>query len=76
MKVIGLSDATENLKSLLDQVTENNDYVVISREDAEDTVVMSLSQFNGLMETIHLLEKPTNSDHLARSIKQYQSSRR
>jgi len=33
---------------------------------------MSLDQFNGLMETVHLLKSPANAAHLAKSIKQYQ----
>ena len=30
--------------------------------------VMSLDQFNGLMETVHLLKSPANTTHLAQSI--------
>jgi antitoxin YefM len=39
---------------------------------AEMTDVMSLDQFNGLMETVHLLKSPANAAHLAKSIKLYQ----
>ena len=28
---------------------------------AEDAVVMALDQFNGLMETVHLLKSPANA---------------
>ena len=51
------------------------DYTVISRRDAEDAVVMSLEQFNGLMETVHLLRSPANAAHLAKSIEQYRSGK-
>jgi antitoxin YefM len=40
-----------------------------------DAVVMSLDQFNSLMETVHLLTSPANASHLAKSIKQYQSGK-
>ena len=43
--------------------------------DADDAVVMSLDQFNSLMETVHLLKSPANASHLAKSIKQYQSGK-
>ncbi len=73
MRVINFSDARNRLKSVLDQVVEDADYTVISRRDAEDAVVMSLDQFNGLMETVHLLKSPANAAHLAKSIDQYRS---
>jgi len=75
MKVITFSDARNKLKSVLDQVAEDADYTVITRRDAEDAVVMSLDQFNGLMETVHLLKSPANAAHLAKSIKQYRAGK-
>lgn len=73
MRVVNYSDARNRLKNVLDQVVEDADYTIISRRDAEDAVVMSLEQFNGLMETVHLLKSPANAAHLARSIGQYRS---
>ena len=54
-------------------MVEDADYTVICRRDAEDAVVMSLEQFNGLMETVHLLKSPANAAHLVKSIGQYRS---
>lgn len=73
MRVINFSEARNKLKSVLDQVINDADYTIISRRDADDAVVMSLEQFNGLMETVHLLKSPANAAHLAKSIKQYQN---
>ncbi|MDA3938302.1 MAG: type II toxin-antitoxin system Phd/YefM family antitoxin [Spirochaetia bacterium] len=75
MRVINFSDARNRLKNVLDQVTEDADYTVIHRRDADDSVVMSLDHFNGLMETVHLLKSPANAEHLTKSIKQYQSGK-
>jgi len=75
MRVVNFSDARNNLKLVLDQVAQDADYTVITRRDAEDAVVMSLEQFNSLMETFHLLKSPANAAHLAKSIKQYQSGK-
>ena len=71
MRVVNFTDARNRLKSILDQVVNDADYTVISRRDAEDAVVMSLDQFNGLMETVHLLKSPANAAHIAKSVKQY-----
>jgi antitoxin YefM len=75
VRVINFSDARNRLKSVLDQVVEDSDYTIIARRDAEDAVVMSLDQFNGLMETVHLLKSPANAAHLAKSIAQYRSGK-
>jgi antitoxin YefM len=75
MKVINFSEARNHLKSVLDQVVEDADYTIITRRDAPDTVVMSLDQFNGLMETVHLLKTPANARHLQKSIQQYRSGK-
>ena len=75
MRVISFSEARNKLKNVLDQVVSDADYTIITRRDAEDAVVMSLDQFNGLMETVHLLKSPANAAHLSKSIKQYQSGK-
>lgn len=75
MKVVNFSDARSRLKSILDQVVSDADYTIIARRDADDAVVMSLDQFNGLMETVHLLKSPANAAHLNKSIKQYRAGK-
>lgn len=75
MKVINFSDARNHLKSVIDNVVDDEDYAIITRRDAEDAVVMSLDHFNGLMETVHLLRSPANVAHLDKSIQQYRSGK-
>ncbi|WP_446010142.1 type II toxin-antitoxin system Phd/YefM family antitoxin [Candidatus Electrothrix sp.] len=71
MKVVNFSEARNNLKAVLDQVTDDADYTIISRRDREDAIVMSLEVFNSLMETFYLLKTPANAEHLTNSIMQY-----
>jgi antitoxin YefM len=73
MEVVTFTEARNNLKRILDRVVEDADYTVITRRDAEDTVVMSLDSFNSLLETVYLLKSPANAAHLARSIEQFRS---
>ena len=71
MKIVTFTEARNKLKAVLDRVVDDADYTVITRRDADDTVVMSLEYFNSLLETVHLLKSPANAAHLERSIAQY-----
>jgi antitoxin YefM len=75
MKIVTFSEARNQLKTVLDRVVDDADYTVITRRDADDAVVMSLSSFNSLLETVHLLKSPANAVHLERSIAQYKKGR-
>ncbi|MEQ1601017.1 MAG: type II toxin-antitoxin system prevent-host-death family antitoxin [Methylophilaceae bacterium] len=71
MKVVTYSHARNSLKSVLDGVVQDADITIISRRDAEgDAVVMSLDNYNSMMETLYLISNPANAAHLAKSIKQ------
>ncbi|NJN75205.1 MAG: type II toxin-antitoxin system prevent-host-death family antitoxin [Synechococcaceae cyanobacterium RL_1_2] len=71
MKIISFTEARKTLKAVLDRVVNDADCTVITRRDAEDTVVMSLDYYNSLMETVYLLKSPANAAHLAKSIEQF-----
>ena len=75
MLVTSFSEARNNLKSLLDKVSNDADCAIITRRDANDAVVMSLDYYNSLMETVHLLKSPANAAHLAKSIEQYRTGK-
>ncbi len=70
MRVVTYSEARSSLKSVLDQVNEDADVTVISRRDGADAVVMSLDQYQSIMETMHLLSTPANAAALAKGITQ------
>ena len=48
MKVVNLSRDGDSLKALLDSVTDDADYAIVTQPDAPDAVVMSLDYFNRL----------------------------
>jgi antitoxin YefM len=75
MRIISFSKARNRLKAVLDEVADDADCTVITRRDANDAVVMSLDHYNGLMETLHLLQSPANASHLRKSIEQYEGGR-
>jgi antitoxin YefM len=75
MKIVSYSDARSSLKSVLDQVNDDADVTIISRRDGADAVVMSLDQYQSMMETMHLLSTPKNAAHLLTSIAQHKAGK-
>ncbi len=73
--IMTFSDARSNLKTLLDQVSDDADVAIITRRGAENSVVMSQSYYDSLIETVHLLKSPKNAAHLAVSIEQYRAGK-
>ena len=64
MRTINFSDARGNLKEVLDNVTADHSITLIKRRDAEDAVVMSLSDYNSLQETLYLFGNAANAARL------------
>jgi len=58
------------LKSFLDNVENNHETLVIKRKSGKGTVMISLEEYNSIMETVHLLSSKANADRLYESIQQ------
>ena len=58
------------LKKFLDTVEENNETLIIKRGTGKGTVLISLDEYNSIMETVHLLSSKVNADRLYESIQQ------
>lgn len=58
------------LKQFLDSVEHNNETLIIKRGSGNGTVMISLDEYNSIMETVHLLSSKTNADRLYESIQQ------
>ncbi len=58
------------LKELLDSVEDDNETIIIKRNRGKGSVVISLEEYNSLMETAHLLSSKVNADRLRGSIEQ------
>jgi len=59
-----------NLKKFLDEVEDSNETLVIKRCTGKGSVLISLTEYNSLMETVHLLSSKKNADRLYESIQQ------
>lgn len=58
------------LKKYLDNVEDNNETLVVKRKSGKGAVIISLDEYNSMMETMHLLSSKKNADHLYSSIQQ------
>jgi antitoxin YefM len=67
------SNARENLASLLEQVTEDREIVIISRRGYDDVALVSVSELAGLLETAHLLRSPKNAQRLLKALRRAQA---
>ena len=70
MKIITFSDARADLKQVMDTVCNSHAPTVITRSRGEPVVMVSLDDFNGMQETMHLLSSPKNASRLMESMAQ------
>lgn len=70
MNAVNFSDLRKNLKFYLDRVYEDHETIIVARKNNENVVMVSIDEYNSLVETAHLLSTEANSRHLAQSIRQ------
>ena len=73
MKIISFAEANKDFRAVLDTVCASDKVLTIKRPKSDDTVIMSLKNYNSLMETLYLLGTPAIVAHLAKSIGQCQA---
>ena len=73
MIAANFSEFRTKLKMYLDNVEDNNETLIVKRKSGKGTVMISLDEYNSIMETVHLLSSKANADRLYESIKQMKS---
>ena len=58
------TQARAQLASLLDEVTDNREVVIIQRRGADDVALIAADELASLLETAHLLRSPANAERL------------
>ena len=69
------SEFRTGLKKYLDSVEDDNEILIIKRKSGKGTVLISLDEYNSIMETIHLLSSKKNADRLYESIQQMKTGK-
>ncbi len=68
MRVTSISKFRKDAKDYFDQVIEDQDILLITRNDGQTIVVMALDQYNAQAETDYLNSSPANRRHLESSM--------
>lgn len=58
------TQARGSLAKLMDEVTSNQQVVIIQRRGKEDVALVSAGELESLLETAHLLRSPANAQRL------------
>lgn len=58
------TDARANLASLCDEVTENQEIVVIRRRKGKSVAMIDAAELQSLVESAHLMRSPRNAERL------------
>ena len=61
------TELRQNLKKHLDEVCDSRAPLVVIRRKGESVVMLALTEYEALEETLHLLSSPANAEHLRKS---------
>jgi antitoxin YefM len=75
MIAANFSEFRNGLKAYLDSVEDDNETLIIKRKKGKGTVLISLDEYNSIMETLHLLKSKSNANRLFDSIEQLKSGK-
>jgi antitoxin YefM len=67
---VSYSEARNNLASILDQVTDHREVIVINRRGHEKVAMISADELASLMETEHLFRSPKNAARLMSALEE------
>jgi antitoxin YefM len=69
MDIVNYVDARRNLKRVMDRVVADMAEILITRQNGEAVVMVSLVNWNSINETLHLLSSPRNAGRLLTAIR-------
>lgn len=68
MDVVSYSELRQKLKAHMDRVCEKHAPLLVTRQNGEHVVLLSLSEYEELDETSYLLSSPANAERLLRGV--------
>jgi antitoxin YefM len=68
MSHVSYTELRANLASYMDEVCDSRMPLFVTRQNARSVVILSEDEYEGILETLHLLRSPANAERLLRSI--------
>lgn len=68
MQVVDYKNFESNLKVYIDAVSEYSDQIYVAKNDGDAVVVISLKEYNSILETNHLMMTEANQNRLASAL--------
>jgi antitoxin YefM len=75
MSHVSYTDFRQHLAKYMDEVWDNRAPLRVTRQNARSVVLLSEDEYEGMVETLHLLRSPANAERLLRSIKNAKAGR-
>lgn len=75
MIVANLTELRANIAKYIDKVLDDRDQLIVTRRNREPVVVMPLSDWEGMQETLYLLSSPANAERLRASMAEADAGR-
>jgi antitoxin YefM len=75
MLAANYTEFRKDLKDYLDNVEENQETLIIKRGSGKGAVLISLEEYNSIMETLHLLSSKKNAQRLFESMEQMKNGK-
>ncbi len=73
MEALSYTKVRNQLSDVMNNVCQDHDPVIITRQKHPSVVVMSLEDYNALTETAYLLQSPKNAERLNQAVADFKS---
>jgi antitoxin YefM len=70
MPHVSYSELRANLAKYMEEVCDSRTPLHVTRQNARSVVLISEDEYEGMMETLHLLRSPANAARLLRAIEE------
>ena len=71
MEITTYSNFRQHMKKYLDAIRASNTPLFVTRSKGDDVVVMSMEDYEGMQETLHLLSSPNNAARINSALQSY-----
>lgn len=75
MAYVTFTDLRNNLAKHLDKVEADRTELVVTRQNHDPVVIVSLADWESMKETMYLLSSPANAEHLRQSMDELEAGR-